>query len=209
MIESAFNLKQFDTSERWCQLALHEAFKNCGQVNRGKLERYVQQTSLLCPADPPDSINRRLLLCTIFKGDSVKAKSTFNSMTEDTQNDARTLYLMYRLAISSKDKSLAVQCLQNISKIPSPRDYLYACVIESQRAGDILSAVDALRAVLTNEASSLSSQTHTPALLRCIIRLLKSWLDSQPEEEPQRKIRIQDLCDVFDDGMWNREHYLL
>lgn len=38
-IESAYNEKQYEAAERYCELALHPLFEKCGDLNRAKISR--------------------------------------------------------------------------------------------------------------------------------------------------------------------------
>lgn len=39
-LESSYTLGQFDLAEKWCRLALHNAFQNSGAGNIAKIERW-------------------------------------------------------------------------------------------------------------------------------------------------------------------------
>jgi hypothetical protein len=40
-IESAYNEKQYDRAEKYCNLALHRLFERCGELNHAKIARCV------------------------------------------------------------------------------------------------------------------------------------------------------------------------
>lgn len=127
------------------------------------------------------------------------ARSVFHSMTESTQKEPKTMYLMYKVATRSGDHSLAAQCLESVSLATEHQDYLYACVVDSQQAGDKICAVEALRKLLDKYEYTSPNPVHLPALLRCTIRLLKSVLSSA--SGPHENIDgVQILCDLFGTG---------
>lgn len=127
------------------------------------------------------------------------ARSIFHSMTESTQQEPKTMYLMYKVATRTGDRPLATRCLEGVSLASEQQDYLYACVVDSQQAGDKVCAVEALRKLLEKHEYKSPSPVHLPALLRCTIRLLKSVLDSSDGRDADMD-GVQHLCELFDAG---------
>lgn len=127
------------------------------------------------------------------------ARSIFHSMAESTQREPKTMYLMYKVATRTGDRSLATRCLESVSLATEQQDYLYACVVDSQQAGDKVCAVEALRKLLEKHEYKSPSPVHLPALLRCTIRLLKSVLDSDGGRCGEMD-GVQYLCELFDAG---------
>lgn len=121
-------------------------------------------------------------------------------MTESAQKEPNTIYLMYKVATRSGDRSLAAQCLEHISLTAEQQNYLYACAIDSQQIGDKICAVGALRKLLEKYEYASPNPVHLPALLRCTIRLLKSVLEGDISVLEDLD-GVQFLCDLFDTGM--------
>lgn len=146
-----------------------------------------------------DGVYRKALLCAIAKNDMDGARSVFHAMTESTQKEPKTMYLMYKVATRSSDPVLASQCLERVSLAAENLDYLYACVIDSQQAGDKACAVEALTKLLEKYEYTSPNPVHLPALLRCTIRLLKSVLDKDGNAYKDSD-GVQHLCNLFDTG---------
>ncbi|KAK7735234.1 sporulation-specific protein 22 [Cytospora paraplurivora] len=175
-IESNYSQDQFDLAERWCRLALSPALVNSGPLNLGKLQR-------------------KLLLCAIARNDPDSARSVYYTMSESSQRDPNTQYLMYKVAIRSGDREMAAGCLEAIAQAsPKQLTFLYACVAEGQRAGDKLVAVDALKKLAEMHDMESPGQVHLPALLRCTVMLLHTILGSGEEQDTV----IADICAIFD-----------
>lgn len=145
---------------------------------------------------------RKYLLCALARNDIDGARSIYHSMAEETQKEPRTLYLMYKIAIRSDDREAATTCIEGISRVPEPLEYLYACCLDAQEARHKEYAIEALSRLLEKTTPSASCPVHLPALLRCTIRLMVKNLDGQ-EDETARNEAIQKLCAVFDEGMSN------
>ena len=105
------------------------------------------------------------MLCSIAKNDLEGARAIFHSLTESTQNEPKTMYLMYKVATRSGDRPLAVRCLESVSLTPECHDYLYACVVDSQQADDKVCALEALGKLVEKYEFSFTSPVHLPALL--------------------------------------------
>lgn len=137
--------------------------------------------------------------------DAEKAKGTFESMPETTQNEISTQYLMFKVSLIDWDHQLGYQCLMNISRRSNEaqsQDMLYACIKEAQQAGDRICTLSALKAV----AEGCNTKQHwvhgLPSVLRCSIRLI-NWLDT--EEQPREKSGLdetsaEDTCRAFERG---------
>lgn len=119
-------------------------------------------------------------------------------MAEDTQKEPRTLYLMYKIAVRGDDREAATTCLEGISKVREPLEYLYACCLDAQEARHKQFAIEALSKLVEKNAHSPSSTIHLPALLRCTLRLMvKEYEDLSDETEDNNK--AQKICDVFNE----------
>jgi hypothetical protein len=120
-------------------------------------------------------------------------------MTEETQKETRTLYLMYKIAVRDGDREEATRCIEAISKAPEPLEYLYACCLDAQEAPHRAFAIEALNKLLEKNAHSPSSPVHLPALLRCTIRLMVKDLEGL-EDETDHQEAVQRLSGVFNEG---------
>lgn len=91
---------------------------------------------------------------------------------------------MYKIAIRSGDADLASDCLEVVHR-GSFKDssLLYACVLDAQDVGDKKMALAALQLLLEKHQLNPPPTVHIPALLRCMIRLLNSQLDSKDKSQ--------------------------
>jgi len=121
-------------------------------------------------------------------------------MSEASQNDPMTRYLLYKVAVRSRHHDLAAECLEIISASANCRDFLYACVSESQKFGDKACAVQALWKLAEKYEYEAPNAIHLPALLRCTIRLLYGMIE-EGNEKGSTASMIQNLCDVFNGGI--------
>lgn len=183
-IEAAIEGNQHDDAQRWCQLALHPVFEKCGEFNRSKL-------------------HRKIIICALADGNFAIARQAFFSIPESGQKAPETQYLMYKLALRSGDGELAASSLEAVCK-SSDKDVtlLYACVLEAMQSGEKQQAVAALKKVLEKYDYDAPKGVHLPALLRCVIRLLKGELDAADarEEIRPRDMLILELRRAFEAG---------
>lgn len=143
---------------------------------------------------------RKYLLSAIARNDIDGARSIYHSMAEETRNEPRTLYLIHKVAVRTDDRESATACLEGISKVPQPLEYLYACCVDAQEARKKVFAIEALSKVLEKNGHEAPSPIHLPALLRCTIRLMvKDYEDH--EDESDRWNMVKKLCGVFEEGM--------
>lgn len=141
---------------------------------------------------------RKLLLCALARNDYDLAKATFFEMATETQQDSITQYLMYRVTIRSGDMELASECIENVAAASSTSmELLYACAADSQRVGNRLAAVEAMKKLAEVYDCKRPGQVHLPALFRCTIMLLHGLLG---DKEVERDMVIADLCKMFDAG---------
>ena len=110
------------------------------------------------------------------KGDLKATRETFFQMSETAQNESRTRYLVFKLALASNDHQLATESLNMVAR-KAERDpaFLYACVLETQQSQMRHIAVAALQAIL----DKLSPNVHFASLLRCTARLLVGELHNR------------------------------
>jgi hypothetical protein len=108
-----------------------------------------------------------------------------------------TAYLAFKVAVRTEDRALAAECLESVTQAPDHVDYLGACIAESQKAGDILCAIDALRKLHEIYEYKEPNPIHLPALFRCTIRLLNLLAD-RPGADTDTI--VNSLCEEFDAG---------
>ncbi len=126
-------------------------------------------------------------------------------MSDATQNDSLTRYLMYKVAIRADEGDLAAQCLERVYQSSSnDATLLYACVLDAQQAGDKLSGINALQLLLERHRHSPPGTTHLSALLRCTIRMIMSHLEANAHDphSPIIKSMIDQLCKLFEYGSY-------
>jgi len=176
---------------------MHRIFENTGPLNRAKIERYASST---LPYPPVlISNHRKHLLCALAQNNIDGARSVYHSMSEESQKEPRTLYLLYKIAVRSDDREEATRCLEGISKALEPIEYLYACCLDAQDAPHRDFAIEALSKLLEKNEHSPSSPVHLPALLRCTVRLMAKDLEGREDETNSREA-VQKLCGVFSEG---------
>ncbi len=123
-----------------------------------------------------------------------------NSMSTQTRGEPPTAYLVFKLALRSSDRELASQCLESLSTSQDHNEYLSACIAESQHTGDVISAIDGLKRLVSKYEYQAPNPVNLPALLRSVIRLLYSILDKPVDNDGQKTVVIQDLCNMFETG---------
>lgn len=120
-------------------------------------------------------------------------------MSQQSWKEPMTAYLAFKAAIRVEDRDLAERCLQTVALAPDHVDYLGACIAESQKAGDILCAIAALRRLHEQYEYKGLDSIHLPALFRCTIRLLNLLADRSGADTSGI---VNDLCDEFDAGTY-------
>lgn len=125
--------------------------------------------------------------------------AAYFDMAPGTQQDPMTQYLMYRVAIRSGDAELASKCLENVAASSSVSlELLYACVADSQRVGNKLTVIEAMKKLAEVHDYEHPGQLHLPALFRCNIMLLHGLL---ADKEQDKISVVGDLCEMFEAGM--------
>lgn len=140
---------------------------------------------------------RKLLMCALARNSLDSASSIIHKMSAQSWKEPMTAYLAFKVAIRVEDRTLAEKCLETIGQAPDHIDYLGACIAESQKAGDILCAISALKKLQEKYEYKEPSSIHLPALFRCTIRLL-NLLAERPGTD--LNAIVNDLCQEFDDG---------
>ncbi|KAK1459982.1 hypothetical protein CMEL01_02981 [Colletotrichum melonis] len=178
-IEVNYNQGHFDFADGWCQIALQPLFQNGGPANMSRL-------------------GRKLILCALGRNNPERARQVFHGMSETAQNEPMTRYLMYKAALRSSDQELAAQCLERVAlSAPEDPNFLYACVLEAQQAGDKVCAMQAMKQLVEKFEFSETSPIHLPALLRCNIRLAVSIAESEKGAR-ERQSTVEEVLVLFE-----------
>lgn len=127
------------------------------------------------------------------------ATSLIQKMSQQSCREPMTAYLAFKVAIRVEDRALAEKCLETVAQAPDHVDYLGACIAESQKAGDILCAIAALKKLQEKYDYKEPNLIHLPALFRCTIRLLHLLVD-RPGADASGI--VGDLCEEFDAGKY-------
>ncbi|KAI0601756.1 meiosis protein SPO22/ZIP4 like-domain-containing protein [Biscogniauxia sp. FL1348] len=169
-----------DIAQEWCRLALHSSLRQCGPSNEAK-------------------ISRKLLLCALQRNDLNAATEALDSMSDNTKEEPRTMYLAYKLALANNDQKMAIDYLGRICE-SSSKDlrYLYACCVDAQKKNDKHITSEALRQLVKRYDHTSFGEIHLPALLRLLIRMEISLLHEQDQTKDDRHSLLEDLCDVFE-----------
>ncbi|KAL8927160.1 MAG: hypothetical protein Q9172_001484 [Xanthocarpia lactea] len=198
-IEALYGHADYDQADAWCRLALHDAFSSSGNSNFGKLQR-------------------KRLLCALGKSDLARCRDIRCQMSESTERDPSTQYLLYKVALKCRDTDLgrplldqqpgslvayretdivrAAECLSSISREPGKDStLLYACVLEAQKNGDRLQVIRALSQVLDNTTYQVAPGLQLPALLRLLARMLIQELENGQSQDRHCMV---ELCKVFE-----------
>ena len=137
-------------------------------------------------------------------GEYAAALIIYESLPEDAQNNLRTRFLLFRLALRGWNQALAAECVAFFAAgedKDEARDALYACIREAQSAGDRLCTVSALKAAAESWRDEKVVQANLPSLLRCAIRLLQ--LVSEDKSSSDRESFASDIVYLFKLGTSN------
>ncbi|KAI8218718.1 hypothetical protein K4K54_010127 [Colletotrichum sp. SAR 10_86] len=177
-IEVNYNQGHFQLAEGWCRIALQSIFENGGPANRSRL----------C---------RKLILCALNRNNTEGARQIFHEMPGSARNETMTRYLMYKVALQSGDHDLAADCLERIGAgVAQDPNFLYACVLDAQRARDKICAGQAMKQLLERHEFNEDSPIHLPALLRSNIRIAVAAVEG--EKGSARNACIEDVAGLFE-----------
>lgn len=138
-------------------------------------------------------------MCALARNSLDSAASILHKLSPQSWKEPMTAYLAFKVAIRVEDRELAEKCLETVGQAPDNVDYLGACIAESQKAGDILCAIGALKKLQEKYEYKKPSSIHLPALFRCTIRLL-TLLADRPGVETNSI--VDDLCVEFEGGQY-------
>ncbi|TGO23157.1 hypothetical protein BPAE_0142g00190 [Botrytis paeoniae] len=178
-IEANYGLKQYEATEKWCHLAIHILFKIPGEANMAK-------------------ISRKLLLCSLNRGDINSARDIFTSMSDCAKEEPLTRFLMYKIAIRSEEVELAAECLERVASCTEDPSLLFACVLDAQQVGNKKHVLDALWLVLDKCGYGAQENVRLPSIIRMIIVLLVGMIDAENTPTNYARENIEKLCTMFE-----------
>lgn len=144
--------------------------------------------------------HRKLILCALNRNNTEGARQIFHEMPGSARNETMTRYLVYKVALQSGDHDLAADCLERIGAgAAQDPNYLYACVLDAQRARDKICAGQAMKQLLERHEFNEDSPIHLPALLRSNIRIAVAAVEG--EKSSARNACIEDVAGLFEQGM--------
>ncbi|ESZ92874.1 hypothetical protein SBOR_6737 [Sclerotinia borealis F-4128] len=181
-IEATYGLQQYEAAEKWCRLAMHKLFEKPGEANMAK-------------------ISRKLLLCALGRGDINSAHEVFGSMSDMAKEEPLTRFLMYKIAIRSQEVELAAECLEKIASCSEDSTLLFACVLDAKKAGNKNNVLEALWLVLDKYEYGTQENLHLPSIIRTIIILLISVIESEESPATDHKEGIGRLCKLFEGAL--------
>lgn len=126
-------------------------------------------------------------------------------MSESTQNEPLTRYLMFNSSLLNWDTELGCQSIEHLAMsvdVSQCQDILYACIREAQQAGDRLCTLAALKAVAMSWDPVRSSATCLTSILRGSIRLI-SLIETERHSERNPdppELFMKDTCKLFELG---------
>lgn len=128
------------------------------------------------------------------------AAHVFNSMSQESQNDPMTRYLLFKVAILTSDSDTAAECLQALADQPQNTDYLLACVHAAGQAQDKICALNAtLKLIYSYQKSEVDdSKVAIATLLRSTIRLAYNLMQAGELDDPAGFVGT--ICDVYEYG---------
>lgn len=137
------------------------------------------------------------------RGDISDARGIIDQIPEAAKDDPMTQFLIFKIAIRTNELKLASACLDKVYEAATDDStMLYACVIDAQQVGDRTLTIAALQLVMQRYECNASSSVNFPALLRCMIRLILSQIESvESEKDIEVTSAVDQLCKLFDGGM--------
>lgn len=176
-IEDCVRQSKYDVASKWCLLGLHPCLQNSGAKNIGILQR-------------------KLMQCLIAQQETQQAREIYDRMSKQLQDEEQTRFLLYKVALWSKDATLAQECLESIldRRSEGSDTLLYAYILEAQKMGDQAQSVSTLQELLRRHDTGQIVGIQLPALLRCTVRMLTRQVDNNG----QSTSRLEDTCRLFE-----------
>jgi hypothetical protein len=152
--------KNYQAAMHLCRVARHPVFDNSGELNKA-------------------AISRKMMLCALAENNFNDAREAFFLMSEHSQENPMSRYLLYKVALRSGDDALgknldrsgladmaATECLDVVSRASgTDKTLLYGCILEAQKVGYRKQAIKSFQE-LVNDESPAPDGLHRPALLR-------------------------------------------
>ena len=177
LIEAAYHNENFEEAASWCRLCLHGIFSGCGPENANKLRR-------------------KAILCCLGISEVPKVQQEVSVLSQATQDDAQTTYLLFKLALKCQDSKMAISSLKILSDSRlEDHTLLYGCLVETQRSGQSDMVLACLQQMIAKVDGSKPTHLHKPALFRCSARLLIRQVLS---EDPNAEASIDSLCEILE-----------
>ncbi|GAB7337066.1 hypothetical protein MBLNU457_g2471t3 [Dothideomycetes sp. NU457] len=185
-IDKASATEHFEIAKAWCRLTQHPLFDNAGEINKSKLAR-------------------KMISLSLSQNDPAAAREAFFQMPESGKDAISTRYLMYRVGLYSQDEELTMSSLDKIVQTTDKdATYLYACVLEAQKAGDRKHTVVVLQKVLQKFNYATPPGIYLPALLRSTALMMMKELES---DESAIDGALTELCRIFEAAVLQEKHF--
>lgn len=133
------------------------------------------------------------------------------SLSKPARKDALTQFLMFKVAIRSKESDIAADCLQDIANANATTyELLYACVLEAKDAGDRFVAITAMQIISQRCDYTESDALNVPCLIRCTIRMIEELLKDRNFTKDGVEVAsfTDKVCELFERGTVPRNFYV-
>lgn len=167
-----------------------ESWKN--REARGRTREALAQNT------DPDH-DRKAMLCAISRGDEVVARERYFRLPDDQKDLCESRQLMHKVAMRSDDTNLAAECLESVAKhADTAPEYLYACVLDALQSGYERQGYIALQKILETSKHTTLKGVHLPALIRCMLRMLKTNIKQNGEQQEDVESALDAMCSLFE-----------
>jgi len=185
-IDTASATGNFEVAKAWCRLTQHSLFDNAGEINKSKFARKIMSLALL-------------------QNDSAAAREAFFQMPDSGKDAILTRYLMYRVGLYSQDEELTMSSLDKIVQTTDKdATFLYACVLEAQKAGNRKHTVIVLQKVLEKFDYATPPGIYLPALLRSTALMMMKELESHDNPVDNE---LTELCRIFEAAIFQEKQF--
>lgn len=121
-------------------------------------------------------------------------------MSNSAKEEPLSRFLMYKIAIRIEDVELAAECLERVASCSEDTSLLFACVLDAQQVGNRKHVLDALWLVLDKCGYGAQDNVRLPSIIRMIIILLISMIDTEKTPAGYARENIEKLCIIFEKG---------
>lgn len=137
--------------------------------------------------------------CALAQADGTTARELYFTIPESQRNSAETRQLAFKAALRMNDPAWAAESLEAVAKhAGKDPTRLYACVLDAMQANDDKQAYQALSKVLDAYGHKMTSGVHLPALLRCMVRLIRKNLPTPEDDLSQFNESISNLASLLE-----------